>query len=62
MVALMSVWVRRSRFFDGTVGPLTTDPNFEYGTCLAWFYDSFYQRLFAVHPSCRSLFKGGLQG
>ena len=37
------------------------DPSFEYGTCLAWFYDSFYQRLFAVHPSCRSLFKGDLQ-
>ena len=35
--------------------------SFEYGTCLAWFYDSFYERLFAVCPSCIPLFKGDLQ-
>ena len=34
---------------------------FEYGTCLAWFYDSFYERLFSVYPACIPLFKGDLQ-
>ena len=34
---------------------------FEYGTCLAWFYDSFYERLFSVYPSCAPYFKGDLQ-
>ena len=35
--------------------------SFEYGTCLAWFYDSFYERLFSVCPSSIPLFKGDLQ-
>ena len=30
-------------------------------TCLTWFYDSFYARLFDVNPSARPLFKTNLQ-
>ena len=26
-------------------------------SCLNWFYDSFYDRLFDVHPSSRDLFE-----
>lgn len=26
------------------------DPEFPYGSCMIMFYDSFYQRLFDVHP------------
>ncbi len=33
------------------------DPNFPHVTCLEYFYDIFYNRLFDVHPSCKSLFK-----
>ena len=30
-------------------------------SCLVWFYDSFYERLFEVHPSSRSQFQGSLK-
>ena len=29
-------------------------------SCLAWFYDTFYDRLFDVHPSSRALFRGNM--
>eukprot|EP01036_Dinobryon_divergens_P040419 gene40419-53434_t len=32
-------------------------PDFEASSCLTWFYDSFYKRLFDVNPSARPLFK-----
>ena len=28
-------------------------------SCMMWFYDTFYQRLFDVHPTSRALFTGG---
>eukprot|EP01036_Dinobryon_divergens_P041878 gene41878-55560_t len=31
--------------------------DFSYSSCLTWFYDSFYERLFDVNPSARPLFK-----
>ncbi len=33
------------------------DPNFGPLTCMEYFYDIFYNRLFDVHPSCKPLFK-----
>ena len=33
----------------------------ESASCLTWFYDSFYTRLFDVNPSARPLFKTNLQ-
>eukprot|EP01041_Mallomonas_annulata_P013572 gene13572-28800_t len=32
-------------------------PGFNSPSCLTWFYDSFYNRLFDVNPSARPLFK-----
>ena len=34
-----------------------SDPTFQSLSCLSWFYETFYDRLFDIHPSCRSLFK-----
>ena len=28
-------------------------PGFEHTSCISWFYDTFYSRLFDVHPLCR---------
>jgi hemoglobin-like flavoprotein len=33
----------------------------EFGSCMMFFYDTFYSRLFDVHPLCRSMFKSGLK-
>jgi hemoglobin-like flavoprotein len=33
------------------------DPDFDKMSCLSWFYESFYDRLFDVHPSSRVQFK-----
>lgn len=33
------------------------DPNFQYPTCIMYFYNSFYNRLFDIHPLARDLFK-----
>eukprot|EP01041_Mallomonas_annulata_P011805 gene11805-24736_t len=35
-------------------------PDFQAASCLTWFYDSFYKRLFDVNPSARPLFKNNL--
>eukprot|EP01041_Mallomonas_annulata_P001323 gene1323-2546_t len=32
-------------------------PDFNSSTCLTWFYDSFYKRLFDVAPATKPLFK-----
>lgn len=37
------------------------DPNFQYYSCISWFFSNFYSRLFDVHPLCKSLFSSGLQ-
>jgi hypothetical protein len=37
-----------------------SDPLFPYSTCMNWFFNAFYMRLFDVHPMCRPLFKNGL--
>ena len=39
----------------------TTDPDFTQPSCISWFFNSFYTRLFDVHPLCRPMFKNGLQ-
>lgn len=36
-------------------------PDFPYNSCVTFFYDSFYLRLFDVHPLCRHLFKNGMK-
>jgi hypothetical protein len=35
--------------------------DFSYDCCVIFFYDSFYLRLFDVHPLCRQLFKAGMK-
>jgi hypothetical protein len=37
------------------------DPDFTHFSCVSWFFNNFYSRLFDVHPLCRSLFTSGLQ-
>lgn len=39
------------------------DPAFaaEYGSCIMFFYDTFYKRLFDVHPMCKPMFKSGMK-
>ena len=36
-------------------------PGFEYQSCVTFFYDSFYTRLFDIHPLSRQLFKNGMK-
>eukprot|EP01031_Cornospumella_fuschlensis_P026971 gene26971-32586_t len=36
-----------------------TNPDFHYNSSVTFFYDSFYIRLFDIHPMSRQLFKGG---
>lgn len=35
--------------------------DFQYQSCVTFFYDSFYFRLFDIHPMCRGLFKSGMK-
>jgi hypothetical protein len=37
------------------------DATFPYQSCCTFFYDSFYVRLFDVHPDCRSLFRKSIR-
>ncbi len=37
------------------------NPDFPYQSCVTFFYDSFYLRLFDVHPLCKQLFKKGMK-
>lgn len=36
--------------------------DFHYKSCLTYFYDTFYMRLFDVHPLSKELFKTGMKG
>lgn len=36
-------------------------PRLAYHSCVTQFYDTFYQRLFDIHPLCRKLFKHGMK-
>lgn len=36
-------------------------PDFAYTSCVTFFYDSFYTRLFDIHPMCKQLFKNGMR-
>jgi len=36
-------------------------PEFPYASCLTFFYESFFSRLFDIHPMCRPLFRKGTQ-
>ncbi len=36
-------------------------PDFPYGSCVIFFYDNFYLRLFDIHPMARPLFKSGMK-
>jgi hypothetical protein len=38
------------------------DPNFPHASCVSFFYDKFYGRLFDIHPLCKPLFIGGMKG
>jgi hypothetical protein len=38
------------------------DPNFHHASCVSFFYDAFYRRLFDIHPLCRPMFKSGIKG
>ena len=37
-----------------------SESGFHYQSCVSFFYDSFYTRLFDVHPVCRPLFLRGM--
>ena len=37
------------------------NPSFHAASCLTWFYDSFYLRLFDVNPAARPMFKTNIQ-
>lgn len=36
-------------------------PDFQYLSCVTFFYDTFYTRLFEIHPMCKQLFKNGMR-
>jgi hemoglobin-like flavoprotein len=36
-------------------------PGYEQASCIMFFYDSFYSRLFDVHPMARPMFKSGMK-
>lgn len=36
-------------------------PGFDFPSCIMMFFDTFYSRLFDVHPMCRPMFKSGLK-
>ena len=36
-------------------------PGFDFPSCIMFFFDNFYSRLFDVHPMCRPMFKAGLK-
>jgi len=36
-------------------------PGFSYSSCVTFFYDTFYTRLFDIHPMARYLFKSGMR-
>ena len=36
-------------------------PDFQYQSCVTFFYDSFYVRLFDVHPMSQQLFVNGIK-
>lgn len=40
---------------------LKVQKDFPYGTCMSFFYDQFYQRMFDVHPMSRKMFKRGMK-
>jgi hypothetical protein len=40
---------------------LKLEPSFKYSSCITLFYDSFYSRLFELHPSAKNLFKKGIK-
>jgi hypothetical protein len=40
---------------------LKKDAEFEYSSCITYFYDSFYARLFELHPLAKGLFKSGIK-
>lgn len=37
------------------------DTTLSFTSCVMFFYDTFYNRLFDVHPLCRNMFKSGLK-
>lgn len=41
----------------GFVHLKNTTPNFKFTSSILFFYDTFYQRLFDIHPLARDLFK-----
>lgn len=40
---------------------LKGSPNFPYDDCITWFYKTFYDRLFDIHPLCKPLFTNGIE-
>ena len=36
-------------------------PGFDFPSCVMYFFDNFYSRLFDIHPMCRPMFKSGLK-
>ena len=40
---------------------LKLDQNFKYTSCILYFFDVFYDRLFDVHPLCEPMFKSGIK-
>uniref|UniRef100_A0A7S0SYC4 Globin domain-containing protein n=1 Tax=Chromulina nebulosa TaxID=96789 RepID=A0A7S0SYC4_9STRA len=40
---------------------LKDTPDFNYSSCVMFYYDTFYARFFDVHPMSRAMFKSGLK-
>ena len=36
-------------------------PGFDFPSCVMYFFEIFYNRLFDIHPMCRPMFKSGLK-
>ena len=34
-----------------------SDPSFKFDSCIEWFYKTFYERLFEIHPVAKPMFK-----
>ena len=40
---------------------LKQNPEFTHTSCISYFFDVFYERLFDVHPLCKPMFKSGMK-
>lgn len=46
---------------SGFISRRASEKDFPHDSSVTFFYDSFYTRLFEVHPMCKRLFKSGMK-